>query len=75
MYWYNRIQKAKKRNLDEKALAELQEAYKEFQSVASIMKKQIKEGTLSFNDFDMRYLDMRCEIDMHMKKNGLGRYK
>ena len=75
MYWYNRIQKAKKRNLDEKALAELQEAYKEFQSVASIMKKQVKDGTLSFNDFDMWYLDMRCEIDMLMEKNGLGKYK
>ncbi len=75
MYWYNRIQKAIKRNLDEKALAELQEAYDEFKRVASIMKKQVKEGSLDFGTFDMWYLNMRYEIDDLMEKNGLGKYK
>ncbi len=75
MYWYNRIQKAIKRNLDEKALAELQEAYEEFKRVASIMKKQVKEGSLDFGTFDMWYLNMRCEIDDLMDKHGLGKYK
>lgn len=75
MYWYNRIQKAIKRNLDEKALAELQEAYEEFKRVASIMKKQVKEGSMDFCTFDMWYLNMRCEIDDLMEKNGLGKYK
>ena len=75
MYWYNRIQKAKKRGLSEKALAELQKAYEEFKRVASIKKKQVKEGLLSFSDFDMWYLDMRCLIDDLMEKHGLGKYK
>ena len=75
MYWYNRIKKAIKRNLDEKALAELQEAYDEFKRVASIKKKEVKEGLLSFSDFDLWYLDMRCVIDDLMDKYGLGKYK
>lgn len=75
MYWYNRIQKAIKRNLDEKSLAELQEAYEEFKRVASIMKKQVKEGLLSFTAFDGWYLDKRCEIDELMESFGLGKYK
>ena len=74
MYWYNRIQKAKKRGISGKALAELQEAYEEFKRVASIMKKQVKEGSLDFATFDRWYLDMRCEIDDLMEKHGLGKY-
>ena len=46
----------------------------EFKRVASIMKKQVKEGTLDFGTFDMWYLDMRCEIDALMEKHGLGKY-
>ncbi len=75
MYWYNRIQKAKKRGISGNTLAEPQEAYDEFKRVASIKKKQVKEGLLSFSDFDMWYLDMRCKIDALMEKHGLGKYK
>lgn len=75
MYWYNRIQKAIKRGISDEALAEMQEAYEEFKRVASIMKKQVKEGTLDFGTFDSWYLDMRCVIDDLMEKHGLGKYQ
>lgn len=75
MYWYNRIQKAIKRGISDEALAELQEAYEEFKRVASIMKKEVKEGILDFGTFDMWYLNMRCVIDDLMEKHSLGKYK
>lgn len=75
MYWYNKVQKAIKRGISGEALAEIQEAYEEFKRVASIMKKEVKEGKKDFVTFDMWYLNMRFEIDSLMEKNGLGKYQ
>ena len=75
MYWYNRIQKAKKRKADEKVLAKLQTAYNEFKRVANIKKKQVKTGLLSFSAFDNWYLDQRNVIDALMEKYGLDKRK
>lgn len=75
MYWYNRIQKAKKRKADEKVLAKLQKAYNEFKRVANIKKKQVKTGLLSFSAFDNWYLDQRNVIDALMEKYGLDKRK
>ena len=75
MYWYNRIQKAKKHNIEETALNRITKAYDEFKRVANIKKKQVKEGLLSFTAFDGWYLDKRCEIDELMESFGLGKYK
>jgi len=74
MYWYNRIQKARKRGIDEKSLARLEKAYKEFKEFANIKKNQVKDGLLSYTAFDMWYLDQRCIIDDIMDELGLGKY-
>ena len=71
MYWYNRIQKAKKHNLDEASLTEITKAYDEFKRAANKKKKQVKDGLLNVTAFAVWYLDKRCEIDDLMQKYGL----
>lgn len=75
MYWYNRVQKAKKKCTDKKALDKLIQKYDEHKRIAVIKKKQVKNGLLSYQAFDMWCLDERIVIDVLMEDIGLGKYK
>lgn len=52
MYWYNRVNKAKKKCSNQKAIEAIEKLYNDHKKIATEKKRQVKNGKLSYGEFD-----------------------
>ena len=71
MYWYNRIRKAKKLNADKKVITKLERAFEQYKAASLEKKRQVKGGSLAYNEYAAWLLNQRDVIDNLMEKYGL----
>ena len=68
MYWYNRLRKAQKLNADEKVIAKLEKEFERYKAASLKKKRQVKDGSLAYNDYATWLLQQRDVIDDLMEK-------
>lgn len=71
MYWYNRIRKAKKLGSDEKVILKLEKEFERYKADSLEKKRQVKDGSLAYNEYANWLLEQRDVIDDLMEKHGL----
>ena len=71
MYWYNRLSKAKKLGANEKVIAKLEKEFERYKATSLEKKRQVKDGSLTYNEYATWLLQQRDVIDNLMEKYGL----